>query len=178
MEGFVDHDETRKDSPWIENNQLLEIRVDTGVAWHGVVGGRRRRRHILILRRSGRRVVSDALDPSGDDTAHEHRPPAPVTAIEGVVGPTATGGGPYGYGGALEAVADDAADTAAGDGAAQAGGATWAEVAPQRAALEPQQLVTVGRTSRVLSGAAERTCFHRIAAVLEPLDRALGVVDL
>lgn len=44
--------------------------------------------------------------------------------------------------------------------------------------MEPQELVAVGCAPGVFSGAVERTGLHCISAVLEPLDRALGVVDL
>ena len=79
---------------------------------------------------------------------------------------------------ALESVPDDGADAAAGDGAAEAGAATGAEGARQRGAVEAEELVAVGGAPGVLSGAAECTRLHRVAAVLEPLDRTLRVVDL
>lgn len=80
--------------------------------------------------------------------------------------------------GDLEAVLDDATDGAGGDGVAEVGGAVEAEGAVEGGAVEAEELVAVGGAPGVLSGAAECTRLHRVAAVLEPLDRSLRVVDL
>lgn len=78
----------------------------------------------------------------------------------------------------LEAVADDGAHAAAGDGAAEAGGPAVAEGAGEGGAVEPEQLVAVGGAPGVSPCAREGPGLDRVPAVLEPLDGALGVVDL
>jgi hypothetical protein len=97
------------------------------------------------------------------------------------VGPTAAGCGPHSLAItalALEPVPDTGADSASRYGPAQAGRATRAERARQVSAVEPQEFVTVRCASGVFSGAVKCTGLDRVSAVLEPLDSALGVVDL
>lgn len=102
------------------------------------------------------------------------------------MGPTATGRcddtlefcgwrGPSAF--VLEPLSDNGADAAAGNGAAQAGGAARAEGAGQGCAMETEEFVAVSGAPGVLSGAIKGARFHRVAAVLEPLDGALVVVD-
>lgn len=98
--------------------------------------------------------------------------------MQGVVGPTAAGSGPHSLAHfALEAVPDGRAHPTARDGAAQVGRATRAERARDAGAVEPQQLVPVGGAPGVLSGAVQCSVLHCVTAVLEPLDRALCVLD-
>ena len=97
------------------------------------------------------------------------------------MGPTAAGSGPHSLAIttlALKPVPDAGADSAGRYGPAQTRRATRAERARQVSAVEPQEFVTVRRASGVFSGAVERTVLDRVSAVLEPLDSALGVVDL
>lgn len=97
------------------------------------------------------------------------------------MGPTAAGSGPHSFAItalALEPVPDAGADSAGRHRSAQAGRATGAERARQVSAVETQEFITVSCASGVFSGAVERTGLDRVSAVLEPLDSALGVVDL
>lgn len=174
---LVDYNETRKNSPWIENNQLLEIRVDPGVTGYRIIGPSR---HSFLLRR---RLIRHAFHSPSNHTAHQHSLPA-VTALQGVVGPTTAGCGPHSLAVvattwlALKTVPDYGANSAAGNGATQAGRATCTQRACQAGAVETQEFVPVCCTSGVLFGAVECTGLHCVSAILEPLDCALGVVDL
>lgn len=97
------------------------------------------------------------------------------------MGPTAAGSGPHSLAItalALEPVPDAGADSACRYGPAQAGRATSAESASQVSAVEPQEFVTVRCASGVFPGAVKCTGLDRVSAVFEPLDSALGVVDL
>nr|GMC52219.1 hypothetical protein B296_00042377 [Ipomoea batatas] len=128
---------------------------------------------------SGSRVLHHAPHSPGDHAAHQHRPPAVVSAVGAVVGAAAAGGGADpGHLVALEAVAYDGADAAAGERAAQAGRATRPQRARERGAVKPEQLVPVGGAPRVLLAGGVGAYLHGVPAVLEPLDRALRVVDL
>jgi len=126
---FVNDHETRKDSLWIENNKLLEIRVDSSVPRNGII------RHVFLLRR---RVLHHALHSARDHATHQHGPARGVTAHHRVVGPTAAGGGSHALrprvvstaaAPALETVPDDGADAAAGYGGAEGGRATCTQCA-------------------------------------------------
>lgn len=90
----------------------------------------------------------------------------------------ARGGADPAYLAALKAVSDDCADAASRDGAAQARRASGAERAREGGAVESQELVSVGGASGVsLGGVGVGACLHGVPVVLEPLNRALGVVD-
>nr|GMC54177.1 uncharacterized protein LOC109151131 [Ipomoea batatas] len=131
----------------------------------------------FLISRAG--VLHHAPHSPGDYSAHQHRPPAVVSAVGAVVGSAAAGGGADpGHLVALEAVAYDGADAAAGERAAQAGRATRPQRARERGAVKPQQLVPVGGAPRVLLAGGVGAYLHGVSAVLEPLDRALRVVDL
>lgn len=79
--------------------------------------------------------------------------------------------------GDLEAVLDDAADGAGGDGVAEVGGAVEAEGAVEGGAVEAEELVAVGDAARVLLWELGGFSFNGVAVFLEPRDRPLGVVD-
>lgn len=73
---------------------------------------------------------------------------------------------------------DNRAHAAARYGGAEARWAARAEGARESGAVEAQQLVTIGGAPGIFLGVWGRTDLNCVSAVLEPLDGALGVVDL
>lgn len=120
----VDHNETREDSPWIENDQLLEIRVDPGLAHHRVIRPTLTQHGLLFSRH--RVITPDSPNSPSYDPTHQHGPPALIGRhVEAVVGPTAAGRGPDPL--AREPMPYDGAHAARGKGPTQGRCATCAE---------------------------------------------------